>query len=647
MKKYYTSVSEYKLERSFRVRLYVFTVIIVLVLFVFIAQLFNLQLIHGSENSLKANNFVLRNVELPATRGFVFDRNFISPEVSRPLISNSDTFDVHLIPRAFRSKKKDILAFIKYFCKVLAVPKDRYKKIIAEPKFSKAVKSRKSIILLRDISKKQHERIVGFFFDYEKKIKLIPSPKRIYHLGGALAHISGYVGKPSDRDLKSDRGIKRYHLIGKNGIEKQYDQFLRGSDGFRIQKKNSIGLVEEEKVIEEAKMGNNLVLTIDRNIQLAAYKSLYRYRGTVIALRPSTGEVLAMVSSPSFDPNILSGHNRKIRQKHLRKIRRYKAFLNLAIQSRFPPASTYKSLVALAALESEHRITYEPSQTYMCDGKFRLKSTRVGVADQTFKCWEKHGHGRLNLTQAIEKSCSVYFYNLGYKLGAEPILTYSRLFRLNKKSFIDLPGEIEGLVPDGNWKRRIYRQKWYDGDTVNLSIGQGFITVTPIGITLFYMALLNRGKIYQPYILSEIRDPVTNAVIHKTKPKINGDIPLKRSTILAVLKGLRAVGKTGTASSVFNVPGLPKVAGKTGTAQTRRRGSSSSNHAWFIGYAPYGAAPESQVLVTVFVEYGVGGSVGAAPIAREVFRAAFPPGSYARNKPIRKDLELEKRKDDL
>lgn len=628
MKKYYTSVSEYKLERSFRTRLYVFAGIIILFLLVFISQLFNLQLIHGSEYSLKAERFVRRSESLPASRGIIYDRNFISPEVSRPLISNSDTFNVYLVTAAFKFNKKKIVHFIKHFYSVLAIPEAYYKRVFAEPRFTRKIKARRQILLLRDISRKQHERIVSFFYNHNKKIELVPSPKRIYHLGGAFAHISGFVGKPDAKDLRSNRGIKPYHLIGKDGIEKQYDEFLRGSDGFRIQKKNSIGVIEEEKVIEEARVGSNLVLTIDRNMQMAAYNALHKYRGTVIALRPATGEVLAMVSSPSFDPNILSGHNRQKRFRHYRKIKKYKAFLNLAIQSKFPPASTFKSLVALAALESEHRISYEAEQTFTCNGRFILKSTRIGIKDQVFKCWEKHGHGRLNLARAIEKSCSVYFYNLGYKLGAEPILTYARLFRLNQKSFIDLPGEIEGFVPNENWKRRVYRQKWYDGDTINLSIGQGFIAVTPMGISLFYMALLNRGKIYQPYLLAEIRDPSTNTVTHKTRPKIIGDIPLQSSSITAIMKGLRAVGKTGTAASVFNRPGLPEVAGKTGTAQTRRRGSASSNHAWFIGFAPYNAPPESQVLVTVFVEYGVGGAVGAAPIAREVFKAAFPPGSF-------------------
>ena len=607
--------------------------LVIAVFIVFVSQLFNLQVLHGTEYSMKAERFVRKSESLPAARGLIFDRNFHSKEVSIPLVSNSISFDVIVNSSTFKHNRNNIKSFVEYFYSVLGIPRDYYKGILAEPKFSRRIRSRKPIILLRDITREQHERI-SVFDNLTKKILLVSSPRRIYHLGPALAHVTGYVGKPTKKELNNPE-IKPYQLIGKAGLEKQYDNFLRGSDGFRIQKKNSIGLVEDEKIIEDAKMGNNLVLTIDKKMQLSAYKALRRYRGTVIAIKPATGEVLAMVSNPGYDPNVLSGKNRKRRSRHYKDIIKYGGFLNIALQSKFPPASTFKTLVALAALESDHKIDFNAGSRFYCGKSFTLKSTYGSVPDQIFYNWDKKNYGEINLIQAIQHSNSVYFYQLGYKLGSEPILTYSRLFGLDKKTYIDLPGEIEGFVPSSDWKKRVYGNKWFDGDTINLSIGQGFISVTPIGMAMFYMAILNNGKIYQPFVLSEVRDPENDTIIHRTNPRIIRDIPLKASTIASVKKGLRMVVKMGTASSILNKPGLPEISGKTGTAQTRRRGSSSSNHAWFIGYAPSNAPVEEQVLVAVFVEFGVGGAVGAAPIAREIFRVAFPPGSF-HNKEDRK-----------
>ncbi len=623
---------EHKLEKSFRLRLYFFSGIIVMALIIFIFQLFNLQIVNGSENSRKAEMFVRRSESLPASRGLVFDRNFKTPEDSPPIISNNQSLDVIVNTSLFKNNPEKVREFIIEFYKTLSIPKAYYESEIQEPKFSKKIKSKSPIILLQGVTPEQHERIT-LFDNIGRNVNFIPTPRRIYHMGPALAHVTGYVGLPSTNDLKN-REIKSYQLLGKSGLELQYDQHLRGSDGFRIQKRNSDGNIEEERIIEHARMGNNLILTIDKKIQFAAYNALKDFRGTVIAIRPSTGEVLALASNPSFDPNILSGKNKQKRQDHFNKIKKNKGFLNMALQSKFPPASSFKTLVGLAALESEHKINYMASNTFICNSRFYLKSSFAGVPDQEFLCWDKKGHGNNDLVHALEKSCSVYFYNLGYKLGSEAILYYSRLFGLDKRTNIDLPGEIEGFVPSNEWKKRSYGNKWYDGDTINLSIGQGYITVTPIAMTLFYMAIANNGKVYQPYILGEMRNPLDNSIVYRTTPKVLRDIPIKVSTLEALNQGLRAVAKTGTASRLLNQPDLPEIAGKTGTAQTRRRGQSSSNHAWFVGYAPFGAPADEQVIVGVFVEHGVGGAVGAGPIARDVFKAAFPPGSFVRREKI-------------
>ncbi len=639
-KRIYSSL-EYKIDTSFKYRLYFFSGLIFLSFIIFVAQLVNLQIIHGSENALKAEQFVRRSESLPAARGQIYDRNFRTPEKSIPLVSNSSSLDIILNTSLFKNDAKKIQEFMILFYRSLGITKAYYESELSEEKIKKKLRSKSQILLLQGVSKKQHERIISFD-NLSRYVMFIPTPKRIYHMGPALAHITGYVGLPDINDVKN-REIKLYQLVGKSGLEIQYDQYLRGVDGFRIQKRNSEGNIEEERIVEHARMGNNLILTIDQKIQYAAYSALKNFRGTAIALKPATGEILALASNPSFDPNILSGKNKQERREHYARIMKNRGFLNLAIQSKFPPASTFKTLVGLAALESEHKINFQPSQTFFCNSRFILKSSLASVPDQEFLCWDKKGHGNNDLIHALEKSCSVYFYNLGQKLGADAILYYAKLFGLDKRSNIDLPGEVEGFVPSKEWKKRAYGTKWFEGDTINLSIGQGFISVTPIGMALFYAALANNGKVYQPYIVSEMRNPLDNSILYKTQPRVIRDVPIKVSTLEVLKAGLRAVGKTGTASRVLNQPDLPEIAGKTGTAQTRRRGKSSSNHAWFIGYAPYNAPVEQQVLVAVFVEHGVGGSVGAGPVAREIFKAAFPVGTFVRtDKPetVRMDEEL-------
>ncbi|MCC5813437.1 MAG: penicillin-binding protein 2 [Leptospira sp.] len=635
---YSRSSSEHKLEASFRNRLYFFSSLVVFTLFTFIFQLVNLQLIQGSENAMKAERFVRRSESILAARGQIYDRNFLTPETSTPLVSNSAALDVVLNINLLKNDPKRVRAFIEDFCKYLSIPISYYENDLKEDKLKKKIRSREPFVLMEGISKSQLERI-NVFDNINKYVQLIPSPTRVYNMGPAMAHITGYLGKPSRDDIV-ERDIKSYQYVGKGGIESLFDTQLRGTDGYRIQKRSLEGNIEEERIIEHAQSGNNIVLSIDKDVQIAAYRALKNIKGTVVAMKPTTGEVVAMTSNPSFDPNILSGKNRQERVNHYRKVMEHRGFLNLSIQSKFPPASTYKSLVALAALESEHKVDYDPSREFNCNGSYSLKSTFAGVPDQIFRCWDKKGHGTNNLANALKKSCSVYFYNLGYELGSEPILSYSRLFGLDKKTNIDLPGEVTGFIPSYEWKKRTYGTKWFDGDTINLSIGQGFISTTPITMALFYMAIINGGKIYQPFIVSEIRNPIDNSIISKTEPIVLRDIPLKKSTLEAVKFGLELVAESGTASYILNKPDLPMIAGKTGTAQTRRRGASKTNHAWFIGYAPVNAPPEKQLLVAVFLEFGVGGAAGAAPVARDVFKAAFPPGSFP--KPERSKASIMK-----
>lgn len=310
--------TEFKLERSFRVRLYVFSGFVVFTLASFVIQLFNLQIVQGTNNSLKAEKFVRKSETIPAARGEMFDRNFLTPETSMALVSNYSSLDAVLNTSLLKYDPSKVRNFLHEFARTLSIPMSYYEEDLIEPRFSKNIKSKKPFVLLEAISKAQQERI-SVFDTISKYVILVPSPRRIYKMGPALAHVTGYIGKPSKTDLLT-REIKSYQWLGKSGLELEYDDRLRGTDGFRIQKRSSEGNIEEERVVEHSTPGNNLILTIDKDIQIAAYKALKGARGTAIAMRPATGEVLAMASNPSFDPNVLSGKNRSERTAHYKRV---------------------------------------------------------------------------------------------------------------------------------------------------------------------------------------------------------------------------------------------------------------------------------------------------------------------------------------
>ncbi|MDH5655576.1 MAG: penicillin-binding transpeptidase domain-containing protein, partial [Spirochaetia bacterium] len=297
-------------------------------------------------------------------------------------------------------------------------------------------------------------------------------------------------------------------------------------------------------------------------------------------------------------------------------------FLNLALQAKFPPASTFKPMVAIAALESPQRGDLNENTEFFCPGHWKLKSTQPGVPPTVYGCWERRGHGRQPMLGGITHSCNVYFYQLGYRLGPTPIIHMAQEMGLGRPTGIDLPGEISGFVPDQRWKQLAWSSRWYDGDTVNLAIGQGFLEVTPMELAVLYAAIVNRGKVLKPYLMKEIRDPATNRLIRKAKPELIKEIPISEGSRKIVTDAMRNVVESGTGRYLLN-PRFPPVAGKTGTAQTRS-GQKGVNHAWFAGFAPYGAPLEEQIVVVVFLEYGMGGAATAIPVAGEVFRAALP-----------------------
>lgn len=609
------SLTEFRLERQFQIRIYQFSSIALIVFLILLSQLGYLQILHGYENRILAKKFVSRQEFTAAPRGLVYDRN--GPGVQEPIIKNINYVNFEIYPSRFKSRE-DGENFLKRFSQIMGISYENYRSYTKPSTWRNMVRRNESITLIERLSRKEHERLAGFQLLSENG-EFVTNHLRYYPMGPALAHITGYVGLPSRRELDLNL-VQSYQQIGKGGLEARYDSDLRGTDGVKIRHR----IMDSEEQISRSEQGNNLILTIDSRLQETAFRGLQRsgLRGTVIAMKPATGEILAMASVPSFDPNILSSGTTDQRTEHYFKVNEEEGFLNLAIQAKFPPASTFKPLVALAALESGENEGISEETTFFCPGKWTLQSTVPGVPPSNYYCWKPHGHGKHNLIGAIANSCNVYFYQLGYKIGPTPIIQYARAFGLDKKSGIDLPGEISGFVPDQRWKQITWSSRWYDGDTINLSIGQGFLETTPMAVAIMYSAIVNGGKVYRPYLIRNVQDPFTGRLLRKYEPELVNQVPVKQKNLISVRKGMREMVLSGTGRYLNRKP-FPPIAGKTGTVQTRSK-VDGQNHAWFAGFAPYDAPLEEQIVVVVFLEYGMGGAATAVPIAGEVFKTAFP-----------------------
>jgi penicillin-binding protein 2 len=337
-------------------------------------------------------------------------------------------------------------------------------------------------------------------------------------------------------------------------------------------------------------MGKNLVLTIDRHIQTLAEKALGKRMGAVVVLRPSNGEVLAMVSYPWYDPNLFTRSDMNAEYQALINDPN-KPLLNRAIQSSYPPASTFKIVMTTGILAEN---AFPPDQTVDCLGE-------LNYGDRLWRCHiRRPGHGRLNLQQAMAQSCDIYYWTVGRDyLGVERIVSYAREYGFGELTGIDLPGELGGFIPTPQWKDRRFHERWLGGDTMNMSIGQGYTLVTPLQMANMVAMTVNDGLIYQPHLLKEIRDPLSGAVERQTSPRIIHQSEVSPAVFATVRRDMRSVISQGTARFPLNI-GAVEIAGKTGTGEV---GLQDKWHSWFAAFAPYQTdKPEERVVVSLIVE---------------------------------------------
>ena len=438
------------------------------------------------------------------------------------------------------------------------------------------------------------------------EMELIRAQRRLYPQNGVAAHVIGYVGEVSETELNSPEFIKydQGNVVGKAGIERQYNDVLIGVDGQRQVVVNNRGREMQVLGFKEAIPGKNLQLTLDLDLQVVAELAMEGRKGAVVALDPRNGEVLAMVSTPAYDPNKFAS---RIRAEDWRELVNNPdiPLLNRAIQAQLAPGSTFKPLVALAGLE-----------TGTIDDNFKIYC-RGGASfyGRYFKCWVKGGHGTVELHKGLVQSCDVFFYNVGNRVGIDQLAHYAQEAGFGKKTGIDLPHEAEGVVPSSEWKMKNFRQKWYAGETISVAIGQGALTVTPLQLAYAMGGLAVGGVWYRPHL---VRDPDRN-----DPPRIAKIDPTNAAKVVSGMYGVVNEGGTGVRA---RLPGI-SVCGKTGSAQLAsnellkagKLGQNMKDNAWFVGFAP---CESPEIVVAALYENAEHGYL-AAPIVRDVIKAYF------------------------
>jgi penicillin-binding protein 2 len=583
--------------------------VVVAVFVVLTLRLWYLQLIRGEYYRELSENNRIRVENIPPPRGTIFDRH------GRVLVDIRPSFNLAIIPDDIQDMDQTLTQLSRVLGYDKRVLEERVEMAASEPPF-------RPITLVRDMTRDQLGAVESYRF-YVPGVAVQIEPRRSYEWPGFAAHLIGYVGEIDERQLRDDRyvGYRQGDYMGKYGVEQQWERMLNGQRGGRQVEVDSAG--RQLRVLREvpALPGQNLVLTLDANLQRRAEEALSGKAGAIVALDPNNGDILAMVSSPAFDQNrFIRGLSTKEWQDLIDDPTH--PLTNKAIQGAYPPGSTFKPVVDAAALEEG---VAEPGTVLGCAGQ-------LPFGNRAYRCWEKRGHGRLDLYQALVRSCDVYHYQLGLKLGVDAMAEYARRLGYGSRTLIRLSNEARGLVPSSQWKLQRFGIPWQKGENLSIAIGQGFLLVTPLQQAVAYATIANGGKVVQPRIVQRVESP-EGAVLEEVSPQVVGEAKLKPTTVEFLRRALTGVvqdpGGTGRAA---RLPGI-LVGGKTGTAQVVRMADDEPrnraldkipyeerDHAWFVCFAPVEAP---QIVVAVLVEHGGHGGSASAPLARQVLEEFF------------------------
>lgn len=601
----------YAERRNFFARALFALAFCVVLMFLLLWRAFDLQILQHEQLSTRSNDNRMRLVTVPPVRGLIFDRNGVV------LAQNSPAYVLELVPE----QVKDLEATLDALSKVVEIdPSDRerfHERLRRTPSYRGVpVRTRLSFEEVARFQVNRHD-----FPGVDVRAGLT----REYPLGKSMSHLVGYVGGVTERDLRQfgEVDYRGTTHIGKTGIERQYESLLHGSTGAKIVETNATGRPLRDLDHRPATPGSNLHLTVDARLQLVAEEALKGYEGAIVALDPRNGEVLALVSKPGFEPRHFVDGISHERYRALSNDAR-RPLYNRALAGTYPPGSTIKPVMALIALE-EHVVS--PEQRVYCPGHFELPNVT-----RHYRCWKRRGHGWVDLERAVAESCDVYFYKTAHELGIDRIENMLGWFGLGSETGIDLPGERAGIAPSRAWKRAVRGQAWYPGETLNIGIGQGVMTMTPLQVALMTARIGTRGGSATPHVLRAVEhldEGRTTAQPQRPLP----DIPIANTdhwtevhdTMVATMHS-----PGGTAHSVGRDASY-RIAGKTGTSQVAGLSQEDAvapeleslpkhlrDHSLFMAFAP---ADDPRIALAVVVEHGGSGSAVAAPMARKVLDA--------------------------
>ena len=579
--------------------------LIILAFLFLIINFWKLQFLQHSKYQSLADNNRIRLVDMPATRGIIKDRNGVI------MADSSPNYSLAVIPKDMnRARDEELQALAKLLNREPGDTFDRVRTGMTDAPY-------RTVLVFDNLD----DREVALF-DAERDrfpgAVLLVTPRRFYPFGTTASHLLGYVGEISTEHLASGvfEGARKGDVIGELALEKLYDEYLRGRDGGRQVEVDARGREINILGITEPIPGANAILAIDIRLQRELEEALGEDHGAGVLIDIRTGEILAMVSRPGFDPNEFSLRLTRERWDEIIKDPSH-PLQSRALRGVYPPGSTFKVVTAVASLMAE---TMDPDETLFCSGGYRF-------GRRTYRDWKWGGHGEVDLHRGIVESCDVYFYQAGERAGIDALSHWAFSLGLGKKTGIDLPGEVSGLIPTPEWKKRVRNIPWYPGETLSAAIGQGFVLVTPLQLANLYATVARRGTAMTPFLVKSIEN-VHGDVLYtgKTAASKESEVPDEVwDRVIAALTGVVADDHgTGRAARITDFP----VAGKTGTAQVVRleewQGKKEEeiplelrDHAWFAAFAP---AQIPQVVAAVIVEHGGHGASAAAPIVARIFR---------------------------
>jgi penicillin-binding protein 2 len=567
--------------------------ILIITMIVLSVRLWDLQIMRGTEMRKLSEQNRIRIKKIVAPRGIMYDRN------GKILADTRPSFNIYIVPEDI----KDFDQTVEGLAKLMNAERDE---IVDKLKAASGFPPSFPVKIRSDISKDEVAKVEANRV-YLPGVSIQIEPKRYYPYGVMIAHALGYVSEINGEELKmkEHKDYSPGDYIGRYGLERTYETYLKGLDGEKRVEVDAMGREIRTLETKEPVPGHALYLNLNLDVQMVVEKALDGKKGGCIAVEPKTGAVVALASRPAFDPNKFASG---ITKEDWQAVTTDKShpLQNRVTQGRFPPGSTFKIVLALEGLE---------------DGLLNEKtsfSCRGGMAfgKRVFKCWKKGGHGNVAVHRGIVESCDVFFYNAGLKLGVDRIHEMATKIGLGQPTGIDLPGEKHGVVPSSEWKKKTFGEQWYEGETLSVAIGQGAVWLTPIQLVQLSSFVANEGITFKPQMVNRIVSP-EGKVVKVFEPVMVSDVKLKKETIRVVKEGMRGVvnepGGTAYGSRIQNI----SMSGKTGTAQagSLEKGKHLGDHAWFIAFAPF---EEPQIAISVLVEFGGHGSSMSAPIAKAI-----------------------------